>query len=77
MLQLASYVVGYVLFTRMNWSVVSEKEEGRKKIKKDTRKDRKKPNCKELRKELITRHTDRAVYPIGQILNDGELFNLI
>ena len=41
------------------------------------RQKEKKQNCKELRKELITRHADRAVCPIGQILNDGELFNLI
>ena len=56
------------------------RKRGRKKENKERYKKRqkeKKPNCKELRKELITRHTDRAVYPIGQILNDGELFNLI
>ena len=56
------------------------RKRGRKKENKERYKKRqkeKKPNCIELRKELITRHTDRAVYPIGQILNDGELFNLI
>ena len=58
---------GYVLFTRLNWSVGPEKEEGRKKIKKDI-----------LRKDRINNQAcGRAVCPFGQILNEDENINLI
>ena len=50
----------------MNWSVGPEKEEGRKEIKKDVRKDR-----------INNQACGRAVCPFGQILNEDENINLI